>query len=71
MGMHIDAARNHVLPGRVDALRAGRLHPFADHGDLLAVDEHVGLVRIGGGHDGPAGDERLPHVALPSLARGC
>jgi len=69
--VHVDAAWDHVLPRGIDALRACRLEIFTDHRDFLIDDEHVALVRVGGRHDRPVGDERLPHVALPSLARGC
>ena len=71
VGMHVDATRDHVLACRVDTFRARRLEILPDHRDLLVLDEDIGLVRVGGGHDRPVGDERLPHVALPSLARGC
>ena len=71
VGMHVDAARDHVLACRIDAFRARRLEVLPDHRDLLVLDEHVGLVGIRGGDDCSVGDERLPHVALPSLARGC
>ena len=46
------------------------LRPVADRGDLLAVDQHVGLVRVGGGNDRAAGDERLRHRSPPN-SRGC
>src|SRR5438445_12750666 len=65
--MHVDAARDDVLAGGVDALRAGGLQAPPDHRDLLAVDQHVALVRVGGGHDRAVRDERLPHFGLPSL----
>ena len=70
MCVDIDTAGDDVLACRVDALGARGLQSLTDHGDLLAVDEHVAFVCVGRGHDRPVGDERLWHVA-PLCAGEC
>src|SRR6185437_15316078 len=40
--VHVDPARDHVLPGRVDRVHIGRTGARrVQRGDHLAVDEHV------------------------------
>jgi len=66
VGVDIDATGDDELAGRVDLLRAAGGEASSDLRDLLAVHEHVGFIRIGRGHDGPAGDEGLAHSVLPT-----
>ena len=55
----VDQPRQDVAAARVDDLGV-HVPECPDGGDLLAVDEHVGDRRVGGGHDGAAADQ-LPH----------
>ncbi len=66
VGMDVDAARDHVLAGRVDGLVGGHRHRQvpSDEGDRLAVDQHVGGGRAVGADDGPVGDQRAHRSLL-------
>ena len=65
----VDEARQHIAAGRVDDLGVG-VADVADGDDLLAVDEHVGERRAGGGHDRAAAHE-LSHEAPPVTLAKC
>ena len=54
MGMRVDAARDDVGAFRVERFAA--LQILADRGDLLALDQDIGLVGPVGGDDGAALD---------------
>jgi hypothetical protein len=54
MRVDVDAARKQVFPRGIDhAIRLHRQHR-ADDRDLLALDQHVALVQVGGRDDGAA-----------------
>ena len=57
MRVHVDAAGQHVAIGRVDHLRAFGLQTFANHGDLLAVDQQIGFDDVAGGNEGSVLDD--------------
>ena len=65
----VDQPRQHVAAGGVDHLGVG-VPDVADGDDLLAVDQHVGDRRVGGGHDRAAADE-LSHDAPPVTPAKC
>lgn len=79
MGMRIDPAGDDVLPRRVDHLVDGGLEIVhaegggprrEQRGDLLAVDEDIGLGAAGRRNNRPARDERRCHELLsPSFLR--
>src|SRR5204863_3465682 len=64
MRVDVDAAREDVLPLRVDD--AIGVHPQrrADGRDLLAVDEHVAFVNIRRGDDDAVPDEERAHHGI-------
>jgi hypothetical protein len=55
--VRVDAAREHVLPGRVDDAVGLDVERLADQGDPLAFDIDVGDVVVGSGDDSAAFDE--------------
>jgi hypothetical protein len=61
VGMRVDAAREHVLAGRIDQTVRIDIEGLSDHRDPLTVDEHVADVVIGGGDD-PATLDQYRHV---------
>ena len=69
MGMNVDGPRDDVFAGGVDhTIRPG--FPVArarggDGDDLVAVDEHVGRHRLGGGYDSASLDDGPSHVVTP------
>jgi hypothetical protein len=63
----VDQPRHDEAPGRVDDLVA--LEAAADRDDRLAVDQHVGVERVGGGHDAPTADETAHPGRI--TGRGC
>jgi hypothetical protein len=60
MYVDVEHTRQHVVPGRVDDLRAGRrLELDAERHDLLAGDADVAGERPSGSHDIPALDDPI------------
>ena len=57
VGVHVDAAGQHVLAGGVDHLVGLHVERRADDGDLLVLDQHVALVLIDRGDDGAVLDQ--------------
>ena len=64
MGVDIDAAGQHQHAAGVDHVCAvgGQIMP--DLGDLLALDQHVGLLRSFGGDDRSVGNQCAHRFAL-------
>ena len=67
MGVHVDAAGDHVLPAGIDHLLGGRRglgeEPRRADGGDLPVDQHVGGDGAGQGDDLPVQDQRVPSVS--------
>ena len=57
MGVRVDAARQDVLPARVDRPFGRDVEVGADERDALALDEDVGDEVVGGGDDAPSADQ--------------
>ncbi len=71
VGMDVDPSREHELAGGVDGV-VGRPAVAAGGGQphhLLSFDEDIGCHLVGGGDDGPVGDERAWHGCHPPVAR--
>src|SRR5581483_154729 len=56
--VRVDAARQHVLAGRVDDAVGGYIEVEPDEGDPLVFDEHVGDVVVGCGDDTTTFDQQ-------------
>ena len=74
VGVHVDAAGEHVLAGGVDRPHGGDADGLglagSEHGgDGLAVDEHVAGDAAGGAEDRAAGDQRRCHVSARPARR--
>ena len=67
MGVRVDAAGDDIGVGGVDHLVA--LQILADFGDVLALDQDIGLPLAVGGDDGAVLDD-LGHESLRSKAGG-
>jgi hypothetical protein len=49
MRVHIDPAGQHQLAGGIDHAIGGQIERGPDRADLLALDQHIAFVEIGGG----------------------
>jgi hypothetical protein len=64
MGMRVDAARENVLPGRVDDAVGVDVERLPDHRNPFPVDEDVADVVVGG-RDDPSALDQCRHVTSP------